>query len=664
MKRFFVLVSSVILAGAITSCTDISGLENRIDSAESRIAALEKNLGTLNSDIAALKKVVEGGTVSSVVEKDGVYTITFSDGTVITLNQGSTGIANAPIMSIDADGYWMVDYGDGPEYILVSGEKVKAVGDNGVTPQFGVDEAGYWTVSYDGGKTFSQVKDVNGNPVKAIADGSSTSDSWFRSVTVKGDTLEVVLNDGSTYALQIVKDFSCVIKDAEGTVEFAYAQTKTFAVEMKGVASVMLTAPQGWSAALEDDVLSITAPEAETKALSADSKTDVCLLAVSENGYTSLSKVKVTVSASVDPDPTPDPDPDPDPDPVTYPGLYGKYVNGEDVTIGSVTVNKTTYPTVNYISATSTDKTLKTGVNFVDADVVAELPTEDVALPFIVAGNTEGTRTVLTAASQVKFASSATISDNVVEFQNVSLSTDGIAEGYLLANTQDNTMERIALTDCRVDIVGDKNLSYMLSARNLNTFIVKDCDIKANSSKAVYLMQIQANEFTTAELTITNNVFWSEDAVKGFGIFHNRKGTVTSATITKNTFVNVYPQASYAYCQLNKLEGGSVSNNLFYFEDYTTNCNDTYTGIVKAETKPTAAADVAVYDTFLQNYAIYNSSVPTKRMKVAQNINNGQIYNKAKADASEVFDFTDDSENFNISKGIFKSKSAAYGAQR
>ncbi len=658
MKRFFVLVSAVILAGAITSCTDISGLENRMDSAESRIAALEKNLGTLNSDIVALKKIVEGGTVSSIVEKDGVYTITFSDGTVITLNQGSTGIANAPIMSIDEDGYWMVDYGNGPEYILVSGEKVKAVGDNGVTPQFGVDTSGYWTVSYDGGKTFSQVKDVNGNPVKAVADGSSTSDSWFRSVTVKGDTLEVVLNDGSTYALLIVKDFSCVIKGAEDVVAFTYGQTKTFTVEMTGVASVMVTAPQGWSAALESEVLSITAPEAETKALSADSKTDVCLLAISENGYSSLSKVKVSVSSSADPTP----DPDPDPDPVTYPGLYGKYYNGEDVTIGSVTVNKTTYPTVNYISATSTDKTLKTGVNFVDADVVAELPTEEIELPFIVAGNTEGTRTALNAASQVKFISSATVESNVVEFQNVSLSTENIAEGYLLANTQDNTMERIGLNNCRVDIVGDKNLSYMLSARNLNCFIVKDCDIKANSTKAVYLMQIQANEFTMAELTITNNVFWSDDAVKAFSVFHNRKSAVTKVNITQNTFVNVYPQKSYAYCQLDNLISGSVSNNLFYFEDYTTNCEDTYTGIVKEETK--ANIDETLYATFLQNYAIYGSSIPTKRMKVGQNTNPGQIYNKAKADASEVFDFTDDSENFNIAKGIFKSKKTAFGAQR
>ncbi len=341
--------------------------------------------------------------------------------------------------------------------------------------------------------------------------------------------------------------------------------------------------------------------------------------------------------------------------------LYALYSIGEDVTIGSVTVNKTTYPTVNYINATSTDKTLKAGVNFVDSDVVAELPTKEIALPFIVAGNTEGTRTTLNAASQVKFASSATIEDNVVEFQNVTLSTENITEGYLLANNQDNTMERIGLNNCRVDIIGDKNLSYMSSARNLNCFIVKDCDIKANSTKAVYLMQIQANEFTMTELTITNNVFWSDDAVKGFSVFHNRKSTVNKVNITQNTFVNVYPQASYAYCQLNNLISGSVSNNLFYFEDYTTNCNDTYTGIVKEEDKTT---DATLYATFLQNYAIYSSSIPTKRMKVGQNTNDGQIYNKVKADASEVFDFTDDSENFNISKGIFKSKKAAYGARR
>ena len=649
MKRISAIFSAILLAGLCVSCSDISKLENRLDSAESRIDALEKNLGTINSNVEAISKFVEGGTVSSVTEKDGVYTITFSDGKVITLNQGSTGIANAPIVSVDSEGYWTVDYGNGPEYILASGNKVKAAGSDGITPKFGVDASGYWTVSYDNGQNYSQVKDADGNPVKAVAEsGSSSGDSYFRSVSVNGDKLEVVLQDGSTYSLLIVKGFSCVIKGAEDIVTFAYGETKTFTVETTGVQSVMVTAPQNWSASLEGSVLSITAPAAETKALSADSKTDVCLLAISESGISSISKVRVQVSSSVV---------------VTYPGLYGKYLDGEDVTVGGVTVNKTTYPSVNYISASSADKTLKAGVNFVDADAVAEFPTAEIALPFIVAGNTEGSRTKITASAQVKFASTETVANNIVEFQNVTISTEGISEGYLLSNINDNAMQRIGFNDCRIDIVGDKNLSYMLSTRNVNSFVVKDCDVKANSSKVVYMFQVQANECTVTELTFDNNVFWSEDAVKGFCLYHNRKSAVSTVTITHNTFVNVYPPASYAYCQLNDLVAGSISNNLFYFTDYTTNCNASYTGIVKEETKTNV--DETLYATFVSNYAIYaEGSVPNKRMKVGQNTNPGTIYNKVPAEASEIFDFGDDSANFNIAKGVFKSKSTVYGAQR
>ncbi len=638
----------MLLAGIISSCSDISGLENRIESAESRISALEKNVGTINTNVEAIRQLVEGGTVSSVVEKDGIYTITFSDGRVITLNQGSIGVANAPIVSVDADGFWTVDYGDGPENILVSGQKVKAAGSDGVTPKFGVDASGCWTVSYDGGQNYEQVKDADGNPVKAVADGGSSSgDSFFRSVNVNGDCLEVVLNgDGVTYSLPIVKDFSCVILGAEDIVTFAYGETRTFTVETVGVASVMVTAPQGWSASFDSSILSITAPEAETKALSADSRTDVCLLAVSETGISSISKVRVCVSSSTV---------------VTYPGLYGKYLDGEDVTVGGVTVNKTAFPSVNYISASSADKTLKAGVNFVDSDAVAVFPADGVELPLIVAGNTDGSRTKISSASQMKFASTATVADNIIEFQNVSLSTDGISENYLLANINDNVVERIGLSDCLVEIVGDKNLSYMASSRNVSSFVVKDCDVKASSTKAVYMLQMQANDFTMAELTFDNNVFWSDGAVKGFCLYNNRQGTGSKVTITHNTFVNVYPQASYAYCQLNDLVAGSISNNLFYFEDYTTNCNSTYTGIVKEEDKTFVDG---LYATFVQNYAIYGDKVPDKRMKVGQNTNPGTIYNKIPADATEVFDFTEDSENFNISKGIFKSKNASYGAKR
>ena len=277
----------------LASCSDLSDIEKRVESLESRVQALETQIGILNTNVAAVQKLAEGGTISSVEEKDGVYTITLSNGEKIVLKQGSTGIANAPVVSIDADGYWTVDYGNGPEHILVNGEKVKAVGKNGLTPIFGVDDEGYWTVSYNG-LTFIQVKDENGKPVKAIPDGSS-DDKWFNSVSVDGDKLVVVLKDGSTYSLPIVKDFKCAIQNAESEIVFNYGETKSFTVEMVGVATAMVTAPEGWSAVLDGTTLSVTAP-AQTKAVHADSKTDVCILAISNSGFSTIAKVKVSLN--------------------------------------------------------------------------------------------------------------------------------------------------------------------------------------------------------------------------------------------------------------------------------------------------------------------------------------------------------------------------------
>ncbi len=658
MKRIFSYLLPVFAAGTFAACSPISTIENRVDSLESRVVALETAVGKINERVDALKALVEGGTISSVEEKDGAYTITLSDGKVIKLNQGSVGVANPPVVSIDADGYWMVDYGKGAEYILVGGQKVKAVGADGVTPMFGVDAGGYWTVSYDGGKTYEQVKDADGAPVKAVPDGGSSEDKWFEKVSVADGNLEVVMKGGKSYKLPIVSDFSCVIKGADDVVTFTYGETKTFDVEMTGVASVMVSAPQNWSAKLENAVLSVTAPAAVTKALSADSDADVCLLVISEKGFSSISKLRVKVS-----DETPV---------VTYPGLYGKYSNGEDVVIGGVTVNKTTYPTVNYISSTSEDKTLKSGVNFVDADVVAEFSAAGLTLPFIVAGNTEGSRTVLNATTQVNLVSSETISDNVVRFQNIKLSTESISANYLIANTADNAINSIGFKDCGIELVGDKNLMYMAAARPVNALVMEDCDVKMNSTKATnnFILQVSGAVYTMAELTFTNNVFWSDsdNGVKAFSLYLDRKAAVSKLTVTHNTFVNLYPQASYAYCQINDMIAGDLSNNLFYFKDYATataNANGvaTYTGIVKEETAGNVVEDD--YAAFNNNYSIYGGdAIPTQKLKLGQNAKTTNIVFKLQADATEVFDFTDDSENFNIEKGIFKPKKAEYGAQR
>ncbi|MBQ9892845.1 MAG: hypothetical protein IJM35_06790 [Bacteroidales bacterium] len=294
MKKFF--IPGLLAAAAMTvACADLSDLESRMDSLESRVKALETQVEALNKNVAATSSLLEAGTINSVTEKDGVYTLLLSDGTSVTLTQGSIGVGNAPVMSVDKDGYWMVDYGTGKNYVMNGTEKVKAKGADGVTPVFGVNATGNWTVSYDGGTTFQEVKDPSGKPVSALPGGGEVSDPYFKEVKYEGGLFTLVLKDGTSLEVPVVAGFLCSIAGAESIQTFSLGETRTFAVTMEGVAETVLTAPDGWKAALNESILSVTAPLTVTKATLADSRTDVSILALSASGHAAVAKVKVAL---------------------------------------------------------------------------------------------------------------------------------------------------------------------------------------------------------------------------------------------------------------------------------------------------------------------------------------------------------------------------------
>ena len=155
-KIFRIFAAAALIAGVSAACTDLSDFEDRIDSLEGRVTALETQILGLNANIEALQQLVAGGTINSATNNNGVWTLVLTNGETLTLTQGSIGVGNPPVMSVDKDGYWMVDYGTGATYILIDGNKVKAIGTDGKTPVFGVDANGFWTVSYDEGKTYTQ----------------------------------------------------------------------------------------------------------------------------------------------------------------------------------------------------------------------------------------------------------------------------------------------------------------------------------------------------------------------------------------------------------------------------------------------------------------------------------------------------------------------------
>ena len=303
MKLFYkIFGTAMIAAAAAASCTDLDNLEQRIDSLESRIAAIEAQLDGFNANIEALGAFAEGNrTISSVAENNGVYTITLSDNTTITLDQGST--AATPVVTVDENKYWMVDYndGNGPQYLLNSaGEKVQA----GTTPLFGVDENGYWTVSYNDGESYVQVTDPSGNPVSAVSD-EQTQDSFFKDVAYNEaeGTFTVILLDDRTFTLPVVPGFVCAIENVEGAQVFELNETKTYPMTVNGESEITVFKPEGWTAIVSENAgaytLSVTAPAQATtltKAVIADSRSDISVLAISSTGFAAMAKMQVELS--------------------------------------------------------------------------------------------------------------------------------------------------------------------------------------------------------------------------------------------------------------------------------------------------------------------------------------------------------------------------------
>lgn len=108
------------------SCNDN---DKELDALKNKVTELEVSLSQLKEAFLSNKTIT---TVNYT--KDSGYDIVFSDGTIITLKNGSEGIT--PIVKIDSDGYW--------------------------------------TVSYDFEKTFNRILDESGNPVIAVPEDNST----------------------------------------------------------------------------------------------------------------------------------------------------------------------------------------------------------------------------------------------------------------------------------------------------------------------------------------------------------------------------------------------------------------------------------------------------------------------------------------------------------
>lgn len=207
MKKLFSMFMAV-MAIAMVSCEyDDSGILSEIESLKNRVQALEQLCAQSNTNIASLQALVEAlqqrdyvKSVAPIAEGDKVigYTITFAKGDPITIYHGKDGQdGQTPVVGVakDEDGvyYWTLD---GEWLTDDEGNNIQAIGN---APELKIKND-YWYVSYDGGDNWIKLGKATGETGATGATGAK-GDSFFKSVKIYDDYIELILSNGSSIIL-------------------------------------------------------------------------------------------------------------------------------------------------------------------------------------------------------------------------------------------------------------------------------------------------------------------------------------------------------------------------------------------------------------------------------------------------------------------------------
>ena len=594
------ILKAAALAAVMTtaSCSDITSLEERLDSLESRVKAIENIIPVLNGNIETLQAIAGGTTINSVQNLDGKYKITLSNGDELYLTQGSVGVANSPILAVDAEGWWMADYRDGYgfQYVLCDGNKVKAVGDDAVTPAIGVDAEGFWTVSYDNGATWEQVKDADGKPVAAVP--SEGADEFFEDIEVTEATFTIKLKNGQVITVPVASGFMFKINAPETIEYFKEGESKEYLIVSKGVASATVIAvPTGFEVSLTDTKLFIKA-KATTKA-TADSRIDVAVLAISEHGFASISKVYVQIDGSdlpeiEDPeDPTdpenpedpenpdnPDNPEDPenpdqpvDPEPAEGTNLQA-WVDGKDITAGGMTLNKSMFEDIVpvHITAENNPTISGNGVYFIDPEVTAKLDlTGKTAGTLIIIGNDPQKRSALKADSQIRIA----FTDGTDHAVFCNLEADFSNAGNYPLNLTNNAageFDNVIFDNCFItSYAGNGNFHYNgVAGKGIGNFVLSNSEFLLPEGQTTFKLIAASKGQNYRKITIDNSIVYSKaDKAVKFNIWEGfSSGTVSvleKLTITQSSFINL--MINNGFVRVTDINEIDMHNNVFYTTD-------------------------------------------------------------------------------------------------
>lgn len=149
MKKHILLFLSIFSLVTFSGCDDRDEIRDDINALSARLDALQVEFDKLNSNINTFYNLANGETyfTSYTQSENGDYTLKLSDGTSWTV-YGGMPEGELPVVTISEEGKWVFSYnGEVIELKDEAGNPATANpvdGKSGSTPKMSVDEEGYW----------------------------------------------------------------------------------------------------------------------------------------------------------------------------------------------------------------------------------------------------------------------------------------------------------------------------------------------------------------------------------------------------------------------------------------------------------------------------------------------------------------------------------------
>ena len=149
MKKHILLFLSIFSLVTFSGCDDRDEIRDDINALSARLDALQVEFDKLNSNINTFYNLANGKTyfTSYTQSENGDYTLKLSDGTSWTV-YGGMPEGELPVVTISEEGKWVFSYnGEVIELKDEAGNPATANpvdGKSGSTPKMSVDENGYW----------------------------------------------------------------------------------------------------------------------------------------------------------------------------------------------------------------------------------------------------------------------------------------------------------------------------------------------------------------------------------------------------------------------------------------------------------------------------------------------------------------------------------------